>query len=219
MVKCKVYAVRKGRRPGIYGSWAECEAEVKGYGGADFKSFATKTEAEAYMRAEVGIHDKAPTVAALNDEIDRKIAALKEDEAVAFIDGSFDKDDARGWRYSFGALIFSAEGETTLKQAFANPEYIEARNVAGEIEGAKQAILWALERGKRELAIYYDYEGVKKWATKEWKANQKLTQEYRDFFEEKSRRIKVTFYHTKSHSDIVYNERADELAKEAFSDV
>lgn len=25
------YAVAKGRKPGIYGTWAECEAQVKGF--------------------------------------------------------------------------------------------------------------------------------------------------------------------------------------------
>lgn len=216
MAKQKIYAVRRGRRPGLYYSWAACEAEVKGYGGADFKSFATKAEAESYMRAGEVLSGRAPSVAAINDEVDKKIASLREDEALAFIDGSFDKNDKRGWRYSFGAIIFSKEGEVTLKQAYDRPEYADSRNVAGEIEGAKQAINWALEQGKKELTIYYDYEGVKKWALKEWKANKKLTQEYRDFFEEKSRFIKVNFHHTKSHTGITYNERADELAKQAF---
>lgn len=216
LAKQKVYAVRRGRRPGIYSSWPAAEAEVRGYGGAEFKSFATLSEAEAYMRAEAGEKKEAPSVEKFNDEIEQKIASLREDGALAFIDGSFDKNDLRGWRYSFGAILFSTEGEVCLNQAYDNPEYIEARNVAGEVEGAKQAILWALEQGKKELTIYYDYEGIKKWALKEWKANKKLTQEYRDFFEEKSRLIKVHFYHAKSHTGITYNERADELAKQAF---
>lgn len=216
MAKQKIYAVRRGRRPGIYHSWAACEAEVKGYGGADFKSFSTMGEAEAYMKAETEAY-RPSTVETFNDEMEKRIAALGEDEALAFIDGSFDKHDKRGFRYSYGAIIFSSEGEVTLSQAFDNPEYADSRNVAGEIEGAKQAILWALARGKKNLAIYYDYEGVKKWAVGEWRTNIKLTREYRDFFEEKSKYIRVTFHHVKSHSGIVYNERADELAKEAFS--
>ena len=45
----KVYAVKKGKKTGIFATWAECKANVDGYSGAQFKSFATKAEAEAYL--------------------------------------------------------------------------------------------------------------------------------------------------------------------------
>ena len=45
----KWYAVRKGLNPGIYTSWSECEGVVKGYPGAEFKSFWTLVEAENFM--------------------------------------------------------------------------------------------------------------------------------------------------------------------------
>ena len=35
----KFYAVRKGRKPGIYSTWSECEAQVKGFPKAEYKSF------------------------------------------------------------------------------------------------------------------------------------------------------------------------------------
>jgi ribonuclease HI len=47
MAKQKFYVVWKGRMPGIYTSWAECEAQVKGYAGAEYKSFASREMAEA----------------------------------------------------------------------------------------------------------------------------------------------------------------------------
>lgn len=49
MAKKKFYAVANGRKPGIYSSWPEAEAQVKGYGGAKYKGFASRTEAEAWM--------------------------------------------------------------------------------------------------------------------------------------------------------------------------
>ena len=42
----KYYVVWQGRTPGIYDTWAECEAQVKGAAGARFKSFKTRVEAE-----------------------------------------------------------------------------------------------------------------------------------------------------------------------------
>jgi hypothetical protein len=47
----KIYAVAKGRRPGIYSTWAECEAQVKGFGGSVFKSFLTRYEAQSFIRS------------------------------------------------------------------------------------------------------------------------------------------------------------------------
>ncbi|KAL0068451.1 hypothetical protein AAF712_004529 [Marasmius tenuissimus] len=45
------YAVHVGYKPGIYDTWAECEAQVKGYTGAKHKKFATKSEAEQFARS------------------------------------------------------------------------------------------------------------------------------------------------------------------------
>ena len=40
------------------------------------------------------------------------------------------------------------------------------------------AIQKAIELGVEELKIYYDYEGIEKWASGEWKANKALTKFY-----------------------------------------
>ncbi|KAG2181248.1 hypothetical protein INT43_008831 [Umbelopsis isabellina] len=43
------YAVRTGRKPGIYKQWSECELQVKGFPYARYKKFATEAEANAFM--------------------------------------------------------------------------------------------------------------------------------------------------------------------------
>lgn len=45
----KYYAVRKGQHPGIYTTWPDAQKEVSGFSGAEYKSFKTKPEAEAYL--------------------------------------------------------------------------------------------------------------------------------------------------------------------------
>ena len=45
----KYYAVKNGRHKGVYTTWKECEAEIKGFKGAVYKSFPTKEEAEAFL--------------------------------------------------------------------------------------------------------------------------------------------------------------------------
>ena len=44
----KYYAVRVGLTPGIYLTWPDCERQVKGYPGAQYKSFPTEAEARQF---------------------------------------------------------------------------------------------------------------------------------------------------------------------------
>lgn len=46
MAKKRYYVVWNGLQPGIYGSWNECQAQIKGVKQALYKSFATLPEAE-----------------------------------------------------------------------------------------------------------------------------------------------------------------------------
>lgn len=45
----KYYAVKEGRVPGVYTTWAECEAQVKGYPGADYKKFNNEEDARLFV--------------------------------------------------------------------------------------------------------------------------------------------------------------------------
>lgn len=47
----KYYVVWRGIQPGIYTTWAECEAQVKGVQAAAYKSFKTLADAEAAFRS------------------------------------------------------------------------------------------------------------------------------------------------------------------------
>ncbi len=61
----KFYVVWKGRQPGIYPTWAQCEAQVKGFPEAQFKAFATQVEAE---RALAGQYDDYKGQPAINQQ-------------------------------------------------------------------------------------------------------------------------------------------------------
>ncbi|NWX07578.1 RNH1 Ribonuclease, partial [Caloenas nicobarica] len=45
------YAVRSGRRIGVFRTWAECQEQVNRFPSASFKKFATETDAWAFVRA------------------------------------------------------------------------------------------------------------------------------------------------------------------------
>lgn len=48
--KKKYYVVWSGLKTGVFDTWAECEAQVKGQNGARFKSYPTLSEAEEAFR-------------------------------------------------------------------------------------------------------------------------------------------------------------------------
>ena len=218
MSKKKFYAVRVGKAPGIYQTQGQAEEQVKGFSGAEYKSFSTEEEAIKYLSFEEtkespNLSDK---VSDINLKIELEIKKLQDREVVAFVDGSHSLDADGREKYSFGVLLITNESENSLYKAFVDKANMKSRNIAGEIEGVKQAILWAIENKKQKIKIFYDYAGIEKWATKEWSAKAKISQEYSKFFDEKSKLINVEFEHVKAHSGIVYNEKADELAKRAL---
>lgn len=201
----KVYAVRKGRTTGLFMSWDDCKAQVDGFAGAEYKSFADPTDAMAYLGLTGGA----------------EAAAEKFPEGVrAYVDGSY--DSASG-RFSCGVVIVetdaSGNSETTeINAAFDDAEAAQQRNIAGEIMGSKLAIDHCMANEIKSVEIYHDYEGIGAWADRKWKANNPLTQGYRDYVEEARKSIDIRFVKVKAHAGNKYNELADKLAKKALSD-
>ena len=48
MAKKYFYAVKEGRRTGVFNNWNDCQAQVKGYSGASCKKFSTLAEAKSF---------------------------------------------------------------------------------------------------------------------------------------------------------------------------
>ena len=61
MSKKKYYAVRVGKTPGIYFTWADCSAQVTGFKGAKYKSFQNIEEALEFM-GETNLDNKKPVI-------------------------------------------------------------------------------------------------------------------------------------------------------------
>ena len=58
-VKKKYYIVKKGKQPGVYYNWPDCQKQVQGFAGAIFKGFASKAEAEAWYGKPIKTAPKA----------------------------------------------------------------------------------------------------------------------------------------------------------------
>lgn len=193
----KYYAVRQGRQVGIFTDWDECKRLVTGYKGAEFKGFLNRDDALAYLGAGDG---KAKTV------------APSSDTAVAYVDGSF---NPKTKIFSCGVVLLLKDGEKTFCESFDDPELAAMRNVAGEIKGAMKAVSLCIELGFKKVYIFYDYAGIEKWCTGEWKTNKTGTMEYKAFCDEAKTKIDMEFRKVKGHSGDKYNDMADELAKKA----
>lgn len=223
MAKKKYYAVKVGEKPGIYETWAECEAQTKGFSGAQYKSFSNLSDAEMYMNREGEVEtpknrtENGNSAEQINIEVEEELKNLGTNEVIAFVDGSYSSLDEKS---GFGAIIIDNKGvQTPLYKAFTkklNADFLDLRNVAAELEGVKESVKWAIAYDKTRIKIYYDYDGIGKWADGLWKANKEITRQYVNFISEKRRLIIIEFCKVPAHSGIEYNEMADKLAKNSL---
>ena len=138
---------------------------------------------------------------------------LKEDELIAYVDGSFSVDKNT---YSYGMVTISANGKESYSGYGSDLEMAQMRNVSGELMGAVEAMKLALDRNYKNLYLHYDYAGIEKWAKGQWKTNKAGTKAYKKFYDSIKDKVDVQFIKVKAHSGVKYNEEADLLAKEAI---
>lgn len=135
----KFYAVKKGKKTGIFSTWDECEEQVTGFKGAVYKSFKTLSEAEAFLER--------------NEE---KIENIEEVDGVyAYIDGSFDRINGI---YGSGVVIVDGDKKHEYKHAGNREDYAQLHNVAGELEAAKFVMWYAVDKKIKEVTLFYDYQ-------------------------------------------------------------
>jgi ribonuclease H-related protein len=200
VAKKKVYAVRKGRKTGLFNTWDECKEQISGFSGAEYKSFSTQDEAIEYL----GLNKDKNM-----DNEDQK----KCEHMISYVDGSYE-DSLK--KYGSGVVILYKNDKITFSIPGNDPKFLSMRNVSGEIKAAQKAMEYAIENNIDKLAIYHDYEGIEKWCTGVWKANKEGTKLYRDFYNSISKKLNIEFVKVKAHSGDKYNEEADKLAKEAL---
>lgn len=200
----KFYAVKKGRKTGIFHTWEQCKEQIHGFSGAIFKSFSSLEEANQFL---LDSH--------YNEINEERINTIKSIPNYAYIDGSFDKT-----ANIYGSGIVLVNNGNTIKHKFGgdDPELAKMRNVTGEIEAAKFVMAYAYKNNIKNFAIFYDYEGISAWATGNWKTNLPFTKSYANFARKIMKNVNIEFVKVEAHTGVALNEEADRLAKLAIKE-
>lgn len=191
----KYYAVKNGRKIGVFDSWDECKNSVEGFSNAIYKSFSD------YNLAHNFVYEKI------------RVPQSKEPDVFAYIDGSYDNTKKR---FSYAGIIFENGKRIEFSNSSGNKEQVELRNVAGELHAAMYVMKYAQENKIKSITIYYDYAGIEMWATDKWKTNMAFTREYASYAKKIMQDVHICFRKVKAHSGIMYNEEVDKLAKKAL---
>lgn len=145
MKRQKYYVVWVGVKPGIYGSWTDCQLQTKGYEGARYKSFDTLEEAEEAFASPPDAH-RRPTEPAPKLPPELAGEALAVDAACSGNPGMM---EYRGVHLPSGRQVFHF-----------GPAY--GTNNIGEFLAIVHALALLKQRG-RSMPVYSDSRNAIAW--------------------------------------------------------
>ena len=122
----------------------------------------------------------------------------------AYVDGSFENG-----KVGFGGIVVNGDWKFAFFGKSEDPKATKIHNVSGELLAALYATYQL--KNKNKFEIYYDYDGVKRTVSGEWKPRSWLLCKYNKLMSEHIKKIK--FIKVKSHTGITGNEVADVLSK------
>lgn len=149
MPKQKYYVVWKGRKAGIFTSWAECEKQVKGFVAAEYKAFGSLKEAEAAYKSKYEAYKgKSSSLGNWKDaSVKPVVPSICVDAACS---GSPGKMEYRG--------LFLESGE----EFFRIGPFPDGTNNVGEFLAIVHALTWLMKHGK-QMPIYSDSQNAISW--------------------------------------------------------
>jgi len=149
VAKTKYYVVWRGRRRGVFSTWAECERQVKGFVGAEFKAFDSATEARAAFSAGYARHRGRPATQGKWKRAPSKprLPSLCADAACS---------GSPGW------LEYRVVETETQRQLVREGPLAEGTNNVGEFLAIVEALRW-LRHHRLEWPVYSDSENAIGW--------------------------------------------------------
>jgi len=217
----KVYVVTEPERiRGIYDSWPECAAAVKGVSGARYQAVGSREQAEAMLRGEGG--ELEPGLYAFVDG--NHLGGVGVVLVQRHADAEPEIVEALGLTV---VEVFAGAGVRSLATRAAILAALDRlRNVLAELAALHLALRLVPERAN--LTVVHDYEGVGAWLEGRWRAKDPLVADIVAACREliTRRRLTVAFRRQRGHTaawagrdDFAhFNARADKLATEAAAE-
>jgi ribonuclease HI len=149
MPKQKYYVVWKGRKPGIFTSWAEAEKQVRGFAAAQYKSFETRKEAEAAYQSEYAAFKGKPA-----SQGKWKEASIKPVLPSICVDAACSG--------SPGTLEYRGVYTDSQQEIFRVGPFPDGTNNVGEFLAIVHALTW-LDKHEKQVPVYSDSRNAISW--------------------------------------------------------
>ena len=159
MRRHKYYVVWKGRKTGIFDSWAACEAAVKRYADAEYKSFESRLEAERALAGSYADYKGKPASSQR-----WLLAADKPFLPSVAVDAACSG--------SPGPLEFQGVDTKTRKTIFKEGPFADGTNNVGEFLAIVEAMKW-LDEHQHPWPVYSDSANAISWVKRK-KCNTRL---------------------------------------------
>ena len=228
MAKQKYYAVVVGRTPGLYDEWfgdGGAEAEVKGLANAVYKSFQSRSEAEAWYREKAG---HAPTNIAISradepgaDYFRLHHEALAAGKVVLYTDGGCLVNPGAG---GYGVVMLHKDRRKELSGGYARTtnNRMELMACIAGLAALKQPAQVVLFSDSSYVVGGIEKGWAQRWRANGWRRDEgghgqpvKNADLWARLLELCERHV-VQFVQLKGHAGAAENERCHELASAAM---
>ncbi len=233
--KKRFYVVLKGRKPGIYTQWGGAggaEEQIKGHPGAVYRGFATREEADYYLRTGgevlpappplIEVDSNTPAAVEPSPPVDYQ-PDLAAGKVVIFTDGASTGNPGPG---GYGVVLLFGDSRKELSAGFrcTTNNRMELLAVIAALRALKrpaQAVLPA------PVVLYSDSSYVvnavnkgwaRRWRARGWMRDDTNRAENADLWAQLLDllgQVEVEFRWVRGHADTPENERCDRLAVQA----
>lgn len=184
----------------VLNKWEEVKPFVLGEGNKTkkFKKFETINQLFEWVKNEKTINIK--------DEKKSNGTQEQETQPIDFyVDGSFHENKVK---YA-SIKIVNGKKTNCIYGVSDNPHIQKYKNIAAELKAVVETVNYCKKNNIKEINLYYDYEGIEKWVSGEWKTKNFMTQEYKKYMITNKNKIKINFIKIKAHSGNYFNEMVD----------
>jgi len=151
--KPKFYVVWKGRKTGIFESWDECNAQIRGFKNAVYKSFLTKQLAEQAFNS--------PSKDFIGKDIFE--SELTEEQRILLGDPILESISVDGaWNTGTGVVEYQGVDTKTKKVLFKSELYEDGTNNIVEFLGIVHGLAYC-KKNNLTLPIYSDSRNAIAW--------------------------------------------------------